>query len=82
MPEILDDPDDPRNLEEKLELASERVLDSVQDFVSEDLTMPWPDPTNMQVPGAEATAERIRLWYGDREEPFLSLPDIPIEELR
>jgi hypothetical protein len=54
----------------------------VQDFVGEDLTMPWPDPTKMQVPGAEVTAERIRLWYGDREEPFLSLPDIPIEELR
>jgi hypothetical protein len=56
-------------------LACLSVLNSVQDFVAETLTVPWPD-AEMAMPGVRVADDRILLWYGDESDPALALPPI------
>jgi hypothetical protein len=46
--------------------ACHNVLDSVQDFVAETLTVPWPD-AEMAMAGVRVVEDRILLWYATSE---------------
>lgn len=64
--------------------AAERVLDSVQDFVTETLTVPWPptdEPSRLPPPHALWSGDRLRLFYGDPDNPVLELPGVSAAEL-
>jgi hypothetical protein len=67
------------------ESVADMLLSSVQDIVSETLTMPWPPdprrPTAMQLPGAAIRDVSLHLWYGDESCPALALDPIPLAEL-
>jgi hypothetical protein len=75
-PEILDDaPDSPT----QIETATRATLSSVQDFVSETLTEPWPEG----LPAAEArvAGSVLRLWFGDEAAPVVELVAISLDDL-
>ncbi|QXJ23084.1 hypothetical protein AGRA3207_004199 [Actinomadura graeca] len=80
---IVEDPGD--DLDARIETAATAVLSDVQDCVAHILTEPWPpaQPYGMlPPPGARATASTVRLWYGDEENPCVTLPPIDKTELR
>jgi len=60
---------------DQLVLACLSVLNSVQDFVAETLTVPWPD-AEMAMAGVRVAEDRILLWYGDESDPALALRPI------
>jgi hypothetical protein len=63
--------------------ACEGVLDLFQDRGAEETTEPWPAREGlMPMPGVEVGDEEIRLWYGDRRSPALTLEPIRRETLR
>lgn len=60
------------------------MLDSVQDFVTETLTVPWPptdEPSRLPPPHALWSGDRLRLFYGDPDNPVLELPGVSTAEL-
>jgi hypothetical protein len=67
-------------------IASESVLSTVQDFVTEFLTDPWPlappESPGLAPPEVVVMEEGIRLLYGTTSDPLLELPFVPWEELR
>jgi hypothetical protein len=79
---------DPGGVEEPLLFAAERFLDRVQDFVSEELTMPWPARPDQahqsQLPRrwVEIRGAALRLGFGDASSPMVELEPIPLEAIR
>ena len=65
------------DLEENIITACYSILDAVQDFVSEELTEPWPR-RDMPMPGAQIRGRRVELWYGDAETPILTLEPLDL----
>jgi hypothetical protein len=67
------------------------VLNSVQDFVVQTRKHPWPAPVagpqhpasgaDLPMPGVRVEDDRVRLWYGDADQPVLELPAIPRRDL-
>jgi hypothetical protein len=70
------------SLAERLRAASERALDCASEVIAEETTAPWPARAGEPFAGAEVIGGAIRLWYGDRDAPFLELPPIPLNEVR
>jgi hypothetical protein len=71
--------------QENLERACWSVLDGFQDYVSEDMTEPWPRHAGkepLHKPFVQITDVEIRLGYGSPDAPVLSLPSIPLDEIR
>jgi hypothetical protein len=57
------------------------VLNTVQDFVTEELKRPWPEGgAPLPVPAAAVEGGELRLWYGDEREPALRLPPIRLRD--
>lgn len=71
---------------EAARIASDSVLSTVQDFVTEFLTDPWPlappESPGLAPPEVVVMEEGIRLLYGTTSDPLLELPFVPWEELR
>jgi hypothetical protein len=61
--------------------ACERVLDCASDVIVEETTELWPARAGFPFGGAEIIDDAIRLWYGDRDQPYLELPAIPIDQV-
>jgi hypothetical protein len=71
---------------EHVGVAAWSALSHVQDFVIETLKHPWPlpdatDPSSsrgadLPLPRVRVEADRIRLCYGDDDQPTLELPAI------
>ena len=70
----------------EIEEASRLVLDSLQDFLTDELTVPWPhDPARGYVfhePHAERRGNELHLWYGDEDDPVLVLDAVPLRDCR
>jgi len=70
---------------EGLASAASAVLNSVQDYISEELRTPWPTipggPT-LTHPDAVVEGSVLRMWFGDRNSPVLAMGDIDLTELR
>lgn len=83
--EILDQPGDPAFF---LETAAWNVLSSIQDFVSEHRAEPWPrwewgaDADPLPSPRAAVRSGALHLWYGNEDDPVLSLEPIRLKELQ
>jgi hypothetical protein len=74
------------SLAENLTWAADRVLDAVQDIVTEALAEPWPrpDPDSREVlptPGTTIAGTTLRAWYGAERRPVLELDPIPMRSL-
>ncbi len=67
------------------ETAIETLLRSLQDEISEELTVPWPhDPARGYVfdePHVERRADAIHMWYGPENHPALVLDPLALAEL-
>jgi len=77
--------EDGRALAERVALAVEGVLDSIQDCVMEYLHEEWPaDGAGKSAPpGARTEGGRAYLWYGASEDdPVIGLPPIEFDELQ
>jgi hypothetical protein len=59
--------------------AASAVLNSVQDYVSEELREPWP---SLDVPEVAVEDSTLRMWFGERSSPTLAVSDIDLTELR
>jgi hypothetical protein len=78
--------DDDLGLADKLTSASERVLDAVQDILSEALAEPWPragsaSGETLPTPGAVVVGDELRSWYGAERPAALELDPIPMSAL-
>jgi len=81
----------PEGIEEEIPESAERlydvvsrVLDSVQETISEHWTIPWPpvDGHKMALAGVRLDDNAIHLWYGENEtSPVLAIPEIPFAEI-
>jgi hypothetical protein len=81
-PAIIED-EDGRSIAEKAEAVARTALGTIQNDVSEYLTLPWPKNAagEMVVPGARAGSGRLYLWYGTSEsDAALSLGSIDFAE--
>jgi hypothetical protein len=70
---------------EGLASAASAVLNSVQDYISEELRAPWPTvPGGPELTQPEAVVEGsvLHMWFGDRHSPTLAVSDIDLTELR
>jgi hypothetical protein len=71
---------------EAASIASYSVLSTVQDFVTQFLTDPWPlappETPGLAPPEVVVMEEGIRLLYGTPSNPLLELPFVRWEELR
>jgi len=70
------------SLGERVCAASERALDCASEVIVEETTAPWPARAGDPFARAEVIGGAIRLWYGDRDAPFLELLPIPLNDLR
>jgi hypothetical protein len=58
--------------------ACRRALDDLQDFVDEATTEAWPGSRTVPPAGARVEDGQILLWYGDKDDPVLSLEPLPL----
>jgi hypothetical protein len=69
----------------QIEQSYEAILDSVQDAISEDRTVPWPEGPGpgltMHSPQVETRDRSVRAWLGPRDVPVLELDPIPLSEI-
>lgn len=81
---ILDQAGDVRDL---VVMALTNALSTIQDFVAEELTIPWPaagsgrSAPTLPLPDVSMDSMNIRLWFGDEASPVLELQPIPLEEI-
>ena len=70
------------SFEQNVDAAAWNVLSTLQDMIAEDTTEPWPDTGRNPLPRPETAVESgvLRLWYGDRDEPVLTLRPIPLPD--
>jgi hypothetical protein len=66
--------------------ASMSILNTIQDFVSEGLTVPWPQDVDsvalrMAMPGASLAGERLTLWFGRPDKPSVAIGELNIGSL-
>jgi hypothetical protein len=73
----------PGTMAERLVAVCVRVLDDVQDYVSEATHDPWPGRTAQPTPQSELREAELHLWYGGRHgrQAVLSCEPIPLTEL-
>jgi hypothetical protein len=68
-----------------IESAAGQVLEELQNFLTEELTVPWPqDPRRgyeFHEPRAENFDGALRMWYGEADDPALTIEPIPMAEL-
>lgn len=69
--------------------AAWAVLNSVQDYISEELREPWPagagggtGPRRFFQPEAVVEGSVLRMWFGERSTPTLEVSEIDLSELR
>jgi len=75
-----------RVLEARITIATSSLLNSVQDFISEELTWPWPSTegrskTHMALPYAVIENGKLVFGYGEPGRFSLELEPINIVEL-
>jgi hypothetical protein len=86
---IVDEDDKPVMREALVDLdvepAAQRVLDALQEFLTEELTVPWPnDPARdyeFHEPRAELRDGALLMWYGEERDPVLTIEPIPAADL-
>ena len=67
------------NTRELIEGAALSLLSTVQDFVAEFATDPWPgQEREMPLPGVEWVDDELHAWYGEAQAPALRLPPLPL----
>lgn len=63
--------------------AAWNVLSLVQDVVSETAADPWPasggSPTELAEPGTRVEGVTVALYFGDEQQPVLTLRPVPFE---
>ncbi len=59
--------------------AAHALLNSVQDYVSEELREPWP---SLALPEAVVEGSTLRMWFGDRSAPALAVSEIELTALQ
>ena len=65
-------------IRERTAWAASALLSSVQDYVSEELRVPWP---SLALPDAVLEGSRLIMWFGDRSNPVLTLAVIDLTAL-
>jgi len=66
--------------------AAYDTLDTLQDYLCEYTTELWPavDSVNGKRtaanPSVEVSADRVRMWFGDREQPLIVLEDLIVSD--
>lgn len=81
---MLDQSGDARDL---VVTALTSALSTIQDFVAEELTVPWPaagsgrSAPTLPLPDVSMDSMQVRLWFGDEGFPVLELQPIPLEEI-
>jgi len=63
---------------EKLAAACEVALDQLQDYVDEASTEPWPGARTVPRAHAAVRGDKIRMWFGDEEDPVLECEPIDL----
>jgi hypothetical protein len=73
----------PGTVADRLVGVGVRVLDDLQDYVSEATHDPWPGRTAQPTPQGELREGQLRLWYGGRHgrQAVLACAPIPLTEL-
>lgn len=66
---------------EGMAIAASAVLNSVQDYVSQELREPWPCG-RFDLPEAVVEGSTLRMWFGDRSRPTLAVSEIDLTDLR
>ncbi len=64
---------------ENLETAVRAALSSVQDYIADATTEPWPGTGGRQPnPDARVEANTVSMWFGPENAPVLRLPPIDL----
>jgi len=73
---------DGRSMDEKVETAVHAVLSDIQDRIIEACKGPWPGGfsrgVDLPMPDCQVTGDRLRLWFGDENEPVISIEPIAL----
>lgn len=83
-PSIVDDFEDGRSPEERVENVARVVMSLVQDYVMRGLTEPWPsrDGAALGLPSAFIAADELELWFGEPGgAKVVTMPNIRLSEL-
>jgi hypothetical protein len=75
----------PGDLKENLTTGAYAVLSAAQDFLSEELTEPWPPVPSagrhlFAMPGTAWEEDHLRLWYGPSDDPVLELRPLRVDD--
>jgi hypothetical protein len=63
-------------------VACERALDCASEVILEETNAPWPALVRDRLAGAEVIDGTVRLWYGNRDSPFLELGSLQLSEVK
>ena len=67
---------------QSLRIGVLNVLNTLQDYISEALTIPWPSTDHeMALPDVVCAEGTLRFWYGDGTRPVLAFQPIDISYL-
>ena len=69
------------SVEENVTGIGVKVLDELQDYVSEATHDPWPGTTRQPQPYARIIDSQLNLWYGDCDNTSLACEPIPLTDI-
>lgn len=62
-----------QNPPEAIKRAVRVILDTVQDYVADTSTEPWPGTRDQPNPGIRLSGSHLEMWFGDQDNPVLKL---------
>lgn len=77
-PSIMETVEALREPRENLETAVRASLSGVQDLIADASTEPWPGTRIQPNPDARVEDDTVTMWFGDEDDPVLTLPPIRI----
>jgi hypothetical protein len=73
MAEIIAASENPDDVPGNMEAGSRAILNTVQDWIADESTEPWPGISDMPSPEAQVVGGRLVMWFGAQDRPVLEL---------
>ena len=79
MADLVESSENLDHLPENLETAARAILSNVQDWIADTSYEPWPGTQSQPNPGAQFSDGILAMWFGDQENPVLSLAPLGLD---
>jgi hypothetical protein len=76
--ELVESSENLDHLPKNLSTAARAILSAVQDWIADTSNQPWPVTTRQPNPGVRVTGTHLAMWFGDPDEPMLTLRPLDV----